>query len=112
MDLSNEDDWGLEALNPRSSSLLQQRQRSGGRRSLLDELAAEELEADGFEEGSLAGSSASVQWGGSAGTTGIDLDEQEQILQRYFRPDQVKKLMKDQVEIDASYSELKVSAVH
>jgi hypothetical protein len=50
-----------------------------------------------------------VQWGGSAGFTGIDLEEQEAMLQRYFKPQDVQKLMKDQKEIDASYSELRVS---
>lgn len=83
-DLSHEDDWGLESLmTPATSSL-----RS--RRSLLDELSQQEAAADGFAEGSLAaGNAGSVQWGGSAGTTGIDLEEQEELLRRYFKPDQV-----------------------
>lgn len=50
-----------------------------------------------------------MQWGGTAGTTGIDMEEQEAILTRYFRPDQVKKLMKEQLEVDESYSVLRVS---
>lgn len=83
-DMSNEDDWGLESLmNPAISS-------RRGRRSLLDELSQQEAAADGFEEGSLAAENVgSVQWGGSAGTTGIDLEEQEELLRRYFKPDQV-----------------------
>jgi hypothetical protein len=112
-DMGNEDDWGLEGLIPRSSSsssAAARQQQRRGRRSLLDELEAEELAADGFEEGSLAASNnASVQWGGSAGFTGIDLEEQEEMLRRYFKPQEVQKLMKEQEEIDASYSELRVS---
>jgi hypothetical protein len=109
-DMGNEDDWGLESFMPRGSSSAAQQQRRRGRRSLLDELEDEEAAADGFEEGSLAASnSTSVQWGGSAGFTGIDLEEQEEMLQRYFKPQEVQKLMKDQQEIDASYSELRVS---
>lgn len=82
-DLSNEDDWGLEALtNPGVSTL--DRQLRGGRRSLIDELtAAEEGEED--VPGDSSGFSGNVQWGGTAGTTGIDMEEQEAILTRYFR---------------------------
>lgn len=82
-DLSNEDDWGLEALtNPGVSTL--DRQLRGGRRSLIDELtAAEEGEEDVL--GDSSGFSGNVQWGGTAGTTGIDMEEQEAILTRYFR---------------------------
>jgi hypothetical protein len=111
-DMGNEDDWGLEGLIPRgssSSSTAARQQQRQGRRSLLDELEAAESAADGFEEGSLAASNnASVQWGGSAGFTGIDLEEQEDMLRRYFKPQEVQKLMKDQQEIEASYSELRV----
>lgn len=84
-DMSNEDDWGLESLmNPATAS-------RRGRRSLLSELSEQDAAKDGFEEGSLAAENAgSVQWGGSAGTTGIDLEEQEELLRRYFRPDQVR----------------------
>jgi hypothetical protein len=113
-DMGNEDDWGLEGLIPRgsSSSAAARQQQRRDRRSLLDELEAEESAADGFEEGSLAASNnASVQWGGSAGFTGIDLEEQEDMLRRYFKPQEVQKLMKDQQEIESSYSELRVSAV-
>jgi hypothetical protein len=110
--MGNEDDWGLEGLIPRGSSAAARQQQRRGRRSLLDELEAEESAADGFEEGSLAASNnASVQWGGSAGFTGIDLEEQEDMLRRYFKPQEVQKLMKDQQEIESSYSELRVSAV-
>lgn len=104
-DLSNEDDWGLESLTTPGLSTLD-RQLRGGRRSLIDELtAAEEAELEAGS-GSFSGS---VQWGGTAGTTGIDMEEQEAMLMRYFRPDQVKRLMKEQQEVDASYSVLKVS---
>lgn len=73
---------------------------------MVDELtAAEEGEELGQGGSSFAGS---VQWGGTAGTTGIDMEEQEAILTRYFRPDQVKKLMKEQQEVDESYSVLRV----
>jgi hypothetical protein len=47
-------------------------------------------------------------WGGTGGVTGIDLEEQEALLQRYFRPDKVKKLMKDQRIIDDQYRDMKV----
>lgn len=104
-DLSNEDDWGLESLtNPGISTL--DRQLRGGRRSLIDELTAAEEGEDLTGDGGFSGS---VQWGGTAGTTGIDMEEQEAILTRYFRPDQVKKLMKEQLEVDESYSVLRVS---
>lgn len=84
-DLSNEDDWGLECLiNPAVTSI------SRRQRSLVDQLSQQESANDGFEEGSLAAeNSGSVRWGGSAGTTGIDMEEQEELLRRYFRPDQV-----------------------
>uniref|UniRef100_A0A383VWY2 Uncharacterized protein n=1 Tax=Tetradesmus obliquus TaxID=3088 RepID=A0A383VWY2_TETOB len=112
-DMGNEDDWGLDGLLPGSSSSSAARQQQRrGRRSLLDELEDEEAAADGFEEGSLAASnSTSVQWGGSAGFTGIDLEEQEDMLRRYFKPQEVQKLMKDQKEIEASLSELRKRAV-
>eukprot|EP00879_Flechtneria_rotunda_P011571 GHRR01012086.1.p1 GENE.GHRR01012086.1~~GHRR01012086.1.p1 ORF type:complete len:507 (+),score=153.42 GHRR01012086.1:580-2100(+) len=98
-DLGNEDDWGLEGLVRNSASKRQHK-------SLVNQLVAREYEADGLDQDSLAASSStSVQWGGSAGTTGIDLEEQEELLRRYFTPDKVKKLIKDQIEIDASYSE-------
>lgn len=108
-DLGNEDDWGLEALtNPGASTL--GRTLRPGRRSLIDELtAAEEGEEFLGADGSGGGFSGNVQWGGTAGTTGIDMEEQEAILTRYFRPDQVKKLMKEQQEVDESYSVLRVS---
>lgn len=98
-ELSNEDDWALDGLARGAGS-------SGGRRSLIDEMIAAEEAGDGVG-GSGAGG-ATVQWGGSGGVTGIDLEEQEALLTRYFRPDQVKKLMKEQVEVDESYSELRV----
>ena len=47
-------------------------------------------------------------WGGTGGVTGIDLEEQEALLQRYFRPDKVKKLMKDQRIINDEYRDMKV----
>lgn len=37
------------------------------------------------------------------------MDEQEAVLTRYFRPDQVKRLMKEQQEVDDSYAVLRVS---
>jgi hypothetical protein len=107
-DLSNEDDWGLEGLPSGPAGYISSRQRPGGR-SLLDELTAAEEEELGHAEGTLAAtSSSSVQWGGSGGATGLDLEEQEAVLRRYFKPQQVKKLLQDQVEVDASYSEFRV----
>jgi len=107
-DLSNEDDWGLEALTTPARSTFDRQQRIG-RRSLVDELtAAEEEEL----EGSGNAFNGSVRWGGTAGTTGIDMEEQEAVLTRYFRPDQVKKLMKEQQEVDESYSVLRVRSRH
>jgi hypothetical protein len=103
-DLSNEDDWGLESLaTPGLSSL--DRQMGRGRRSLIDELTAAEEAA---RLGADTGFTGSVQWGGTAGTTGIDMEEQEAILTRYFKADQVKRLMQEQQEVDASYSVLRV----
>jgi len=107
-DLSNEDDWGLEGLPSGPAGYISSRQRPGGH-SLLEELTAAEEEELGHAEGTLAAtSSSSVQWGGSGGATGLDLEEQEAVLRRYFKPQQVKKLLQDQVEVDASYSEFRV----
>jgi hypothetical protein len=103
-DLSNEDDWGLESLTTPGLSNLQM---GRGRRSLIDELTEAEEAA---RLGADTGFTGSVQWGGTAGTTGIDMEEQEAILTRYFKADQVKKLMQEQQEVDASYSVLRVRA--
>lgn len=113
-DLSNEDDWGLDGLTSGPTGYVSGSISSGSgssqRRSLLQELEAEEAAQDMFAEGSLASlNSLSVQWGGSAGATGLDLEEQEEMLRRYFKPSQVKKLLKEQVEVDAAYSEFRVS---
>lgn len=59
-DLAGDDDWGLEEL--------------GSRRGLLDDLAARSGRGTGgATEDRLGGS---VQWGGSHGASGIDMDEQ------------------------------------
>lgn len=47
-------------------------------------------------------------WGGTGGVTGLDLEEQEDLLRRYFRPAQVARLMQQQREVDRDYSTLKV----
>jgi hypothetical protein len=65
-DLSNEDDWGLDALTAPGFSSGAGRQP--GRRSLIDELTAA-AEEGGAGLGA-SGSGANVQWGGTAGTTG------------------------------------------
>lgn len=97
----------LHLLNAAPGASTLGRQLLGGRRSLVDELTAAEEGEDLTDDSSSFASS--VRWGGTAGTTGIDMEEQEAILTRYFRPDQVKKLMKEQQEVDENYSVLRVS---
>ena len=101
-DITNEDDWGLDALAPEAAR----------RPSLLSQIAREQRdrEAEGFDAGPGPGGDV-VTWGGSGGATGIDLEEQEELLSRFFRPHEVKRYMAFQREIDDNYAAMRVGWV-
>lgn len=98
-DITNDDDWGLDALAPEARR----------RPSLLSQMAREQREAEGSEAGPAPGGDV-VTWGGSGGATGIDLEEQEELLSRYFRPHDVKRYMAYQREVDDNYAAMKARA--
>lgn len=79
-------------------------------RSLLESIEADAGQAD--DVGDMLSGSSSVQWGGHAGATGLDMEEQEELLKRFFKPDRVQKIMKQQLEIDDNYADMKVCAIH
>lgn len=82
-DMTNEDDWGLEEV--------------GGRGSVYQSLVS----------GSDRRMEHDVQWGGSAAATGIDFEEQEVLLSKFFKPHQVKEYMKQQHEVEDFYADMR-----
>lgn len=101
-DLANEDDWALDDVAIAAAS-------GRRRRSLLAETAAEAAEAEArMAAGGPGAASEFITWGGSAGATGLDLEEQEAVLSRYFRPHEVKRYMQVQREVDANNAAMRV----
>jgi hypothetical protein len=91
-DLSQEDEWGLSEI--------------GARRSVLADMDGRGRDARVSE----ARAGGSVQWGGTLGVSGVDEDETEALLSRFFKPNKVKALMVQQREALAAAVELKVGA--
>ncbi|GBF95605.1 hypothetical protein Rsub_08587 [Raphidocelis subcapitata] len=96
-DLAGEDDWGLDALDDGGAHGAGSSRR---RPSLLSQATREARERE-EAAGSTPGGDA-MAWGGSGGATGIDLEEQEEVLSRFFRPHEVQRFMAVQREIDAN----------
>jgi hypothetical protein len=103
-EFANDDDWGLDGL-PADGRGSRPR-----RTSLLAEIARQQRESEDAGDGA-AGAGESMMWGGSGGATGIDMEEQEEVLSRFFRPHEVKRYMAIQKEIDENYAAMKVSRV-
>ncbi|KAF5837592.1 hypothetical protein DUNSADRAFT_4162 [Dunaliella salina] len=103
-----EDDWGLEEITDRrSQSLMEQLGVVKPRKqSKSEEEVPSTADSSGGPqgEGTIGDDVGMVQWGGSGGFgSGVDLDEQEAILRRLFKPHKVKELMSHQrAAIDAS----------
>uniref|UniRef100_A0A7S3R0U7 Uncharacterized protein n=1 Tax=Dunaliella tertiolecta TaxID=3047 RepID=A0A7S3R0U7_DUNTE len=99
-----EEDWGLEEITDRrSQSLMEQLGVVKPRKKSKPEV--EGADSSGPQGGGTIGDDVGVvQWGGSgASGSGVDLDEQEAILRRLFKPHKVKELMSHQrAAIDAS----------
>jgi hypothetical protein len=100
-DLAGEDDWGLDALDKRGG-----RGGASSRASLLSQATREAQERE--EVGSFTPGGEVMEWGGTGGATGIDLEEQEEVLSRFFRPHEVKRFMAVQREIDANAAAMRV----
>lgn len=99
-DIANDDDWGLDGLEGAAG---------GARRpSMLAEAMRERRER---EEGDWSASAGdAIAWGGSGGATGIDLEEQEAVLSRFFRPHEVQRYMRAQREVDENYAAMRARA--
>lgn len=63
--------------------------------------------ADMREEQRRREDDTQLVWGGSGAATGIDYDEQQEMLERFFPPSDVKRLLEQQRQAEQGYGELK-----
>ncbi|GFR43987.1 hypothetical protein Agub_g5132 [Astrephomene gubernaculifera] len=90
-----------------SSSSSQQQQQAGKQQQQKQAPADGVTDEDEEQGGGGAAGQVGVAWGGSGGASGIDMEQQEALLSRLFKPHKVKELMAHQLAAEAELAALK-----